>query len=68
VIESKAGTDLYVVEQETAYDIERWRLLSLYALKLKGNLYIVVPEDHMSYISRKLEESKIRAGIIYFSE
>ena len=68
VIESKAGTDLYIVEQETAYDIEKWRLLSLYALKLKGNLYIVAPQDNESYISRKLKESMISARIIYFSE
>jgi hypothetical protein len=68
VIESSAGTDLYVVEQETTADIEKWRLLSLYALKLQGNLYIVVPHDNEAYISRKLEESKISARIVYFSE
>jgi hypothetical protein len=68
VIETRAGTDLYVVEQETSYDIEKWRLLSLYALRIKGNLFIVAPEDHKSYVSRKLEESKISALVIYFSE
>ena len=68
VISYKTKTDLYLIEQDTNYDIKKWRLLSLYALKKQGNFYIVAPKDNESYISRKLEDSMISARIICFSE
>jgi hypothetical protein len=68
VIESRKGADLYVIELETTYDIEKWRLLSLYALRMKGNLHIVAPHENETYISGKVEESGINARILYFSE
>lgn len=67
-IETGNQTNLYIVEQDSNYDIEKWRLLSLYVMKIQGNFYIVAPKDYESHISRKLEESRISAHIIYFSQ
>jgi len=66
VITFRDKADLYVIEQETNYNIEKWRLLSLYALKMKGNFYIVTPKDNESFITRKVEDAMISARIIYF--
>lgn len=68
VLETRSGTESYVIELETTCDLDKWRLLSLYALRMKGNLNIVAPHENESYISRKVEESGISARIIYFSE
>ena len=61
-------TDLYIVEQESTYDLEKWRLLSLYAMKMQGILNILAPRDYEARISRKLEEAGIRARIIFLEE
>ena len=68
VIESGNRTDLYIVEQEAKFDVEKWRLLSLYTSKLHGDLYILAPRDYEVFITRKLEENKISARIIPLSD
>lgn len=68
VIESGNRTDMYIVEQEANFDVEKWRLLSLYTGKLHGHLYILAPRDYEAFITRKLEDNKISARIIPFSE
>jgi hypothetical protein len=67
VIQYKLHSDLYVIEQHMENDMESWRLLSLYALKMQGNLYIVIPKDYEAHINRKLEESRISARLVFFS-
>ena len=66
VIAFKNRTDLYLVEQEADYNIVKWRLLALYALKMKGNLYIVAPKDYELHIAGKLKDSGINARMILF--
>jgi len=68
VIESGDRTDMYIVELEASFEMEKWRLLSLYTRQLHGSLYIIAPVDYEALISRKLEEFKITARIIPFSE
>lgn len=67
-IKFRNRTDLYIVEQESTYDLEKWRLLSLYAMKMQGILNILAPRDYETRISGKLEEAGIRARIISFAE
>jgi hypothetical protein len=68
VIQYTQHADLYIIEQDTEYDIERWRLLSLYALKMQGQLHIVTSKDNEAHINSKLEESSISARLILFSQ
>jgi len=66
VITYKTQTDVYVIEQGTSYDINKWRLFSLYILKMHGNFHIVAPEENQSHISKILEETSISAKVISF--
>ena len=68
VIEYGHRTDMYIVELEAKVDPDKWHLLSLYTSKLNGSLYILAPVEYEAFISRKLEEHKITARIIPFSE
>lgn len=45
VIKYGNRTDLYIVEQETSFDVEKCHLLSRYTSKLHGDLYILAPRD-----------------------
>lgn len=68
VVEYENRTDFYLVEQENVYDTEKLRLLSLYARRMRGNLYVLVPRDYEALISGKLEEDRISARTIPFSD
>jgi hypothetical protein len=68
VIESGERTDMFIVELAANFDVEKWRLLSLYTRQLHGSLYILAPMDYEAFISRKLEEFNISARIIPFTE
>ncbi len=68
VIESGDQTDMYIVELEANFDVDKWRLLSLYTRQLHGRLYILAPVDYEAFISRKLEEFHISARIIPYTE
>lgn len=68
VIQSRDRTDMYIVELEANFDVDKWRLLSLYTSKLHGDLNILAPKDYETFISKKLEELHISARIIPFTE
>jgi len=68
VIESGNRTHMYIVELEASFDVDKWRILSLYTSKLHGDLYILAPRDYEVFFSRKLEAFNISAHIIPFSD
>ena len=67
VLDRKDATELYCVELEQDYQVDKWRLFSLYSLKEKGNLHIVAPEAHLSKLKEALNKSNISARILYFN-
>jgi len=60
------STSVYEIELNKSMPIEKWRLLSLYARKNKGNLYLVVPDFLKDPIKEEIEDKQINAGVIYF--
>jgi len=60
-------TNLYSIELDDEMKTDKWRLLSLYARKKHGNLYLVVPDWLRKPVKNKLEEESINAGLIYFN-
>jgi len=68
VISEKEGSvDLYEIEMsERDYQLEKWRLFSLYSLKSKGKFNIVTPKNKIDHLKDMLDEHKIHANIIYF--
>ena len=67
VLRRKDATELYCVELEKDYQVNKWRLFSLYTMKEKGNLHIVAPEAHLPQLKEALNENSINARILYFS-
>ncbi len=56
----------YEIELNKNIQVEKWRLLSLYAKKNKGNLYLVVPDYLKETIKEEIEENNINAGVLVF--
>jgi hypothetical protein len=61
------STDLYEVELNRDYNLDKWRLFSLFSTKQKGSFNIVAPEDNVPQVRKLLDENQIIARIIYFS-
>jgi hypothetical protein len=61
------STDLYEVELDRDYNLDKWRLFSLFSNKLKGSFNIVAPEDNVPQVRKLLDENQINAKIIYFT-
>jgi len=61
------STTVYSIELNESMHAEKWRVLSLYALKCKGNLYLVVPDYLKESIKEEIKEEEINAGVIYFN-
>ena len=58
--------DLYEVEMEDHIDIEKWRQMLSHAKRLKGHLFLVVPDFLCEKIKDELAGNAINAGLIYF--
>ncbi len=56
----------YEIELNKNVKVEKWRLLSLYAKKNKGNLYLVVPDYLKETIKEEIKENNINAGVLVF--
>ena len=67
LLRSEKNTDLYEVELDENYKLDKWRLFSLYSNKQKGNFNIVAPENNLHHLKEALKENQINAKIIYFT-
>jgi hypothetical protein len=61
------STMVYEIELNKSMPVEKWRVLSLYARKNNGNLYLVVPDYLKEPIKEEIKEKDINAGVIYFN-
>lgn len=59
--------DLYEVELDENIDIDKWRLMSLYAKKFQGHLFLVVPDFLKEKVKSELKTSSVNAGLLYFN-
>ncbi len=59
-------TTLYEIELNKTMPVEKWRLLSSYARKNQGNLYLVVPDYLKESIKEEIKQQDINAGVIFF--
>ena len=60
------GVNLYEIELENILDVEKWRLMSSYAKKFHGHLFLVVPDFLREKVKNELKSNAINAGLIYF--
>lgn len=60
-------TTIYEIELKEELSVDKWRLLSLYAKKNNGNLFLVVPDYLKDNVKREIKDKDINAGIIYFN-
>lgn len=69
ILRKEHTTDLFEVElgRNKDYELEKWKLFSLYSHKQNGNFNIVIPEDNLTRLREVLKENQIKAKIIYFS-
>ncbi len=63
----KEGVNLYEIELDDNIDIEKWRLMSLYAKKFKGHLFLVVPDILKDKVKSELKNHSLNAGLLYFT-
>jgi len=68
ISKSEEKTDLYEIELDQNFILEKWRLFSLYTNQLKGTFNIVTPESNLGLVKNALKENQIGAKIIYFSQ
>lgn len=61
------GVNLYEIELENKIDVEKWRLMSSYAKKFHGHLFLVVPDFLREKVKNELKSNAINAGLIYFN-
>ncbi len=59
-------TIVYEIELDSSLPIKKWELLSDYAQKNNGNLYLVIPDFLRDPVKKAIKEKEINAGIIYF--
>ncbi len=67
MLTSPEGTEIYEVEMDQNYQVEKWRLFSLYSGKKNGDLNIVTPEEQLPELRDVLNKNDIKAKIIYFA-
>lgn len=59
-------TIVYEIELNKTMPVDKWHLLSLFARKHNGSLYLVVPEYLKNPIKKEISENEINAGVIVF--
>ncbi|MEA1896909.1 MAG: hypothetical protein U9N53_04520 [Bacteroidota bacterium] len=67
LLRSENATDLYEVELDENYKLDKWRIFSLYSIKQKGDFNIVAPENNLHHLKEALKENQIHAKILYFT-
>jgi hypothetical protein len=61
------GVNLYEIVLENIIDIEKWQLMSAFAKKFRGHLFLVVPGFLCEKVKKELKANAINAGLIYFN-
>jgi len=61
------GTNVYEIELNKTANINKWRSMSLFAKKNKGDFYIVTPDYLKESIKEKLADNDVNAGLIFFN-
>lgn len=67
VMQNDEKTELFEVELDQDFELDKWKLFSLYTNKMKGNFNIVAPEEILPQVRQVLNTENIKAKIIYFS-
>jgi hypothetical protein len=67
MMQNDRKTELFEVELDEDFELDKWKLFSLYSTKLKGNFNIVAPEEILPKVREVLHSEHINARIIYFS-
>ena len=67
MLTSSEGTEIYEVEMDKQYEVDKWKLFSLYSSKNNGELNIVTPEEKLPELRTMLNDNDIKAKIIYFT-
>lgn len=67
VVYRNEEVDLYEVELDENIDVDKWRLMSLYARKYKGHLFLVVPDFLREKVKNELKNNSVNAGLLYFN-
>ncbi len=67
MLTSSEGTEIYEVEMDKQYEVDKWKLFSLYSSKNNGELNIVTPEEKLPELRAMLNDNDIKAKIIYFT-
>jgi hypothetical protein len=60
-------TELYEIELDRDYEIDKWLLFSKHLKKSKGYFYIVTPEENLVAVRDLLKTNAIDAKILYFN-
>ena len=58
--------NLYEIQLDDNIQTDKWKILSTYANKQNGNLYVVAPDWLRNQIKKELIDNEIHAKIIYF--
>jgi len=61
------SSNLYEVELDDDFQVNKWKLFSIHAKKKNGNLYLIVPDWLRESVKKELTDQNISAGIIYFN-
>jgi len=67
VLQSGEQTELYEVELENEYELDKWKVFSHFTTDQDGNFNIVAPEESLPKVRETLKSNNINAKIIYFT-
>lgn len=61
------SANLYEIELDDNFQVNKWKLFSFHAKKRHGNLYLIVPDWLRESVKEVLTNQNINAGIIFFN-
>lgn len=61
------SSNLYEIELDDDFQVNKWKLFSIYARERNGKLFLVVPEWLKESVKKELVDKNIHAGIIFFN-
>ena len=67
LLKTDDSTEFYEIELNQEFNLEKWKLFSLYLNKEKGSLNIVTPEDNLPQLRSFLNDNQINARILFFA-
>jgi len=67
VLLSDDHTELYEVELENEFELDKWKIFSSFTAGQEGHFNIVTPEESLPRVRETLKSNNIDAKIIYFT-